>query len=252
MTWNWNERPSKAAVKYLLGGDDPRVVYAIGKYEVTVPGKEREITYRVPSHSPTDPRQTMPNMEITDGEIRIPVTDLVSEVLSRLDPVELAQALWQNVDVRSEFIECMVSRYSQMGINDPDRRAVLRGLKEAVHSAALDRLANRAAAAEFDVSRCAGHWEEIRRINHVLRDLNVTVKRTIWKDGQPAGTEDVLLQFNDRDRAQKNEDGTWTRGVFEVGGQAWNEAREFWRQKVLEEFPGPAESRAENDERALP
>lgn len=244
MSWNWNERPTKAQTKHHIGGDSPAVVYAVGKYEVTVPGEEREITYRVPSHSPTDPRHSMPNMEITDGEIRIPVTDLVSEVLSRIDPVELAQALWQNEDVRREFVECAITQYSQMGIDDQDRRALLRGLKEAVHSAALDCLIHKAASAEFEVCRQAGHWEEIRRINGVLRERNITVERTIWKDGQAAGTEDVLLQFNERDRPVQGDDGRFAPGLFEVGGLAWNEARDFWRRTVLEKFPGPDEGTA--------
>lgn len=238
MNYGWHDRPSKASVKHHIDGDEPAVVYSVGKYDVTVPGDEVAVTYRCPYYSVSmDPRRTLPNMEIADGEIRIPVVDLVDEVLTRLDPVELARALWQNDDVKAEFIDCMVTRWSQQGIDDGDRRKALHGVKEAVHSAALDKLASAAAAMEYAVVREANHHDEVRRINDVLRDLDVRVNRTVWEDGKATGTESVVLQFDSREQREKTEAGNWTYGQFEVGGRVWNEARKFWREKVLEQFP---------------
>ena len=237
MNWNWNERPTKATVKYYIGDDDPSTVYSVGKYEVTIPGAEVEVTYRVPYHRQTDPRSAFPNMDVTDGEIRIPVTDMVDEVLSRISPVELAQALWQDEDVKSEFMSCLVTRYNQMNIGDADRRKFVECVKEAIHDKALDRLASTMAKLEFEMDRRAHFFHEISRINETLRNLGVKVDRGRCDEDGNWVTEQVLLQFNELDRPTKDESGSFTRGELEVTGKAWDEARAFWRDEVLKRFP---------------
>ena len=239
MSWGWNDRPTKAEVKHLIGGEKPAAVYRIGRYEVTVPGAELDVTYRSPYDRQTDPRSTFPNMEVTDGEIRIPVTDMVDEILSRIEPVELAQALWQNDDVKREFMSCLTTRYSEQGIGDADRRKFIADVKEAIHDKALDVLASTMAKLEYEMDRRAQHYHEIIRINDVLREHDVKVGRS-RKDG--AGewfTEMVPLQFDQLDRAPKNDSGGFTRGELEIGGKAWEEARTFWRAEVAKRFPLP-------------
>jgi len=235
--FNWNERPSRATVKNFIGGDCPAVVYKIGQYEVTVPGEESEVTYRVPYHRQTDPRSAFPNMDVTDGEIRIPVTDLVDEVLSRIMPVELATALWQNDEVKDEFMSCLITRYNQMNIGDADRRKFLAGVQESVHDKAIDRLASTMAKLEFEMDRRAHYFHEISRINATLRDLDVKVNRGCTDDAGEWIIKPVLLQFNELDRPTRDEDGSFTRGELEVAGKAWDEARAFWRDEVLKRFP---------------
>lgn len=242
--FGWNERPSKATVKHHVGGEAPAVVYGVGKYEITVPGDEVEVTYRVPYHRQTDPRATMPNMEVADGEIRIPVTDLVDEILSRIEPVELASALWQNDDVKAEFMSCLATRWSQMGLDDGDRRKFLADVKEAVHDEALDRLASAMAKLEYEMSRRAHFYQEIQRINETLRNLDVKVNRGRTNEAGEWVTEPVLLQFNELDRPTKNEEGGFTRGELEVAGRAWDEARAHWRDEVLKRFPVQPETEA--------
>ena len=236
--WNYNERPTRAKAKCSIGGDCPAVIYSIGQYEVTVPGSEEiEITYRVPYHRQTDPRSTFPNMDVTDGEIRIPVTDLVDEVLSRIAPVELAQALWQNDEVKDEFMSCLATRYNQMNIGDADRRKFIEAIKDAIHDNALDRLAATMAKLEFEMSRRAHFFQEIRRINETLRNLDVKVNRGRTNDAGEWVNEPMLLQFNELDRPVKSDDGSFTRGELEVAGRSWDEARAFWRDEVLKRFP---------------
>lgn len=237
MNWNWNDRPTKAIVKHYIGGDDQGTVYSVGQYEVTIPGPEVEVTYRVPYHRQTDPRSAFPNMDVTDGEIRIPVTDMVDEVLSRIAPVELAQALWQNEDVKSEFMSNLVTRYNQMNIGDSDRRKFIEGVKETIHDKTLDRLASTMAKLEFEMDRRAHFFHEISRINETLRNLDVKVNRGKINDAGEWVTEPVLLQFNELDRPTKDESGSFTRGELEVAGKAWDEARAFWRAEVLKRFP---------------
>lgn len=235
--FGWNDRPSKASVKHHIGGDEPAVVYGIGKYEVTVPGDEREVTYRVPSHHRTDPRSALPNMEVTDGEIRVPITDLVDEILSRIEPVELAVALWQNDEVKAEFMSCLSTRWSQMGPGDPDRRKFLADVKEAVHDKALDKLAGAMASIEHDMNRRAHYWQEIQNINRQLAELDVRVNRGRTNEAGEWVTEPVLLQFNDLERSTKDENGKATRGELEIAGKSWNEARAHWRDEIDKRFP---------------
>jgi hypothetical protein len=241
MSWGWNDRPTKAEVKHHIGGDTPAVVYKVGRYEVTAPGDEIEITYRDPYHRQTDPRSTFPNMDVTDGEIRIPVTDLVDEILSRIEPVELAKALWQNEDVKAEFMACLTTRYNESGIGDGDRRKFLAEVKEAVHDKALDRLANTMAGLEFDMDRRANQYHQIGRINDTLRELDVKVSRGRKNDSGEWVTEPVLLQFNQLDTSTKNPEGGFTRGELEVAGKAWEESRAFWRTEVAKRFPTPVD-----------
>jgi hypothetical protein len=109
--YGWNDNPTKAKLKHFIGGDQLRAVFEIGEFEVEVPTTATEndepiepaVTYRSKYRHTTDPRATLPGLEIRDGQIRIELTDLVGLVLSRLEPADLARALWSNADVRQEI-----------------------------------------------------------------------------------------------------------------------------------------------------
>jgi hypothetical protein len=221
MSYGWNERPTKATVRHFEGNADGSVVatiYEIGKYQVRVPGSQVEVTYTVPGgYRDSNPRQTLPNMEITDGEVRIPITDFVEEILTRLSPVDLAKSLWENQEVRDEFMVCLVESFGSF--SDADRRKFLHEVKEAVHSKAIDTLHNKMSSIEYDLSKRSFFYHQINDINAMLHDNEC--KRF---DGTP-----IRLGHEDNDP------------VFKIGGTNWNEARDFWRQRVEELFPGPEE-----------
>jgi hypothetical protein len=239
--YGWNERPTKATALHHIGGDTPATVYEIGRYRVTVPGDERAVTYTVDYHEATDPRKVLPNMVIADGNIRIPVDDLVGAALARLEPVEIARALWQDADVKAEFIDCMSERWTQGGVDDGDRRKLLQKIKEAVHSVALDKLANAMAKAEYEISRRAHFYDEVRRINETLRELDVRIQRTRRQDDGSFTAESVVLQFDERDRGSD--------GDLAVGGRSWTEAREYWRGEMLRtHFPAPTDADSPSEE----
>lgn len=243
--WNYSERPAKADVKRLIVDGEPKTVYEVGKYLVTVPGSETEVTYHCPRYGmETDPRKTFPNMEVCDGEIKIPVADLVDEVLSRVQPVELAQALWSNEDAKAEFMYCLVTSYNEQGIDDADRRKFLAGVKEAVHCKSIDDLARRMASVEFEYNRHANYYDQVRRINNRLRELDVKVLRSVKGENGEWRQEAVLLQFDSRDTSWKDESGNFLRGELEVGGKSWEEAREFWRTEILKKFSLPQKEKA--------
>lgn len=214
--YGWNDRPSKAEVAHEIGGENPATVYRIGKYEVAV--RADGVTYCVPSwHTSSDPRRTLPNMEISDGEIRIPVVDLVGEVLARLDPVDLARELWTNDEVKAAFMEALVSRYASDSLGDAERRAFLHGVKEAVHDVGQGRAIDLLQSLENRASQRWSVWQEIGQANAALEAADAK-----WPDGTPMRL---------RDPSNEPE--------FKIGGASWNEARDHWREALVAMFPGP-------------
>jgi hypothetical protein len=237
--YGWNERPSKASVKHLIGGDKPATVYSVGQYEVSV-GADGEVTYKVPYHRPTDPRNVLPNMEIADGEIRIPVSDLVGAALARLDPVELAQSLWTNDEVRAVFIAELGRRWGD-SFTDADRRKALFVIQEAVHSQAVDKLAGEMAEQER-AAREAVHTQYRRR---EFRDWLRSVEETLQSYPEALEAARVRNGFGKVFLADEEESD------FSIGGKHWNEARSFWRAEVLKQFPMPPEPVEATDSDAL-
>jgi hypothetical protein len=200
------------------------------------------IEFRVPAGTPVtrdtqrshrgvngDPRSTLPNMEICDGALVIPIADIVDEIIARADPVDLAEALWQNSEVRARFVECMSERYTEAGVDDEDRRSLLAKVGAVVHGQALDKLADAMVGLERDAVRRAAYWQQVRGVNDTLRNHDVRVSRSVKNDDGTWGTELVLLQMQLDPEAEN------------IPGRAWNEAREFWRKEVLRQFPMPAE-----------
>lgn len=262
--YGWNQSPVKGKLKHFLGGENPRAMFEIGEYQVEIGTvktgtdergndqyAEPAVTYRSKHRHETNPRETLPNMEVADGQIRIELTDLVGLILSRLDPVDLARTLWQNDDVKAEFMSLLVTRYNESGLGEAERRKFLNGVTEAVHSKALDRLATTMAKIEFETDRISNFYAEIRRINEVLRAKDVMVSSDVWDDVSKKHERRLVpLQFDEREH-KRDANGNHTRGDLAVGGRGWEEAREFWRKEVLKQFPMPeATSEPANAEEA--
>jgi hypothetical protein len=213
-------------------GEDVYVEHrAYSSVEFRVPAGTRVTRDTQRSHRGVngDPRSTLPNMEICDGALVIPIADIVDEIIARADPVDLAEALWQNSEVRARFVECMSERYAEGGVDDEDRRSLLAKVGAVVHGQALDKLADAMVGLEREAVRRAAYWQGVRAINDTLRDHNVRTPRSVKNDDGTWGTEHVLLQMQIDPEAEN------------IPGKAWNEAREFWRKEVLRQFPLPAE-----------
>lgn len=211
--YGWNDRPTKAEIKYSVGDGDggtTATVYKIGEYLVTVPKNGDDLTYKSEYRHTTDPRHTLPNMDIANGEIRIPVSDLVGEVLKRLEPVDLARELWQDDDVKAHFIDMFVQRY-ESGFSDEDRRNFLFKVREEVHNKRLDDLAKTMHSIEYDLSKRSFFYHEVNSVNDWLREKGYEVR----------------LKHHDDDPN------------YRISGKNYNEAREFWREQVIKQFQGP-------------
>lgn len=214
-------------------GEDVYVEYrAYSTFEYRVPAgtpvtrEHKSRNYRTTN---SDPRSTFPNMEVTDGSLVIPITDIVDEIVARAEPVDLALALWQHDEVRAHFIECAAERYSQGGVGDGDRRLFLAKVQHVVHSVALDKLADAMTGIERETIRKSAYYQEVARINDTLRNLDIKVSRSVKNDDGTWGSELVLLQMRVDPDAEM------------VSGKGWQEAREFWRKEVLRQFPLPAQ-----------
>ena len=249
MSYGWNSAPTKAKFT-LFSGDAAVFEIGYGAYEVSVPVPADRpddfdppaVTFKTPRRQHRDVKALLPNMDVDGDTLRIPVTDLVPLILDRLDPVDLARALWNDDDVKAAFMDCLVTRYNEQGIGDNDRRKFLAGVKEAVHAKALDALANAMSSAEYHINRASNFYDQIRQINAVLRERDIRVDRHVWNDTtRDWETSSVVLQFDEMQH-KRTADGLSVYGDLAVGGRGWEEAREFWRKEVLKQFPMPPAS----------
>lgn len=238
MNYGWYEKPTKIDVKNFVGGESPAAVFDLGQYQITVhgftPENTPDITYtRYNRYKSGDPRKTFPNMEVTEGVLRIPVEDIVGEMLSRLDPVDLAKTLWNdNGEVRAEFMNCMTDHY-ESGITDADRRAFLVGVKADIHDRRADSLQKAFSESEYNFSRSVFFWDQVQRANDQLARAEQMVRQALGQpvEPEPDQAAEVFtlprLRDDNREPSQK------------LFGTNWVEARDHWRDKVAEIFPRP-------------
>jgi hypothetical protein len=221
MSFGFMDRPTKA--RQITKGETP--TYEVGRHTVTV-HPDGSLTYSSNSYRSADPRKTFPNMEVTDGKLEIPIEDMVDLILTRIDPVELAESLWSHEDVRAAFIETFTDHYR--GVFTPaERRAFLSEVKEAIHSPRLDELANSMRDMEHNLSIRFQYWQQVENANRILRDLDVNM---------PSGSP---MQLQNLERS----------GDLEFGGTLWNEARDWWRAEMLKQFPIPKDEEEDDVER---
>lgn len=216
--YGWNDRDSAIERRHAIGNEDGTIkssVFEVGQHTVTIDGDIESIRYRRTYGQSTDPRRTLPNMEIADGEIRIPVTDLVEETLRRLDPADLARALWsESEEVRAAFMDCMRERY-ESGITEADRRAFLASVKEAVHAPSLDALNSKLNGLEYAARNTTHFSHQIYELNNYLRQREIK------------GYDGETLQIRAPDADPD----------FKIGGTHWDEARDYWRAETAKLFP---------------
>ena len=213
----WNDRAMKLEHKgSVKSGDGPiRQTYACGKYTIEIQSDDEvEVSARVPRYGHSENM----DLSVSDGEIRIPVAEMVPVILSRLEPAEIAQELWSDDSVKAEFTELFVERYGS-GFSDADRRGFLAEVKESVHSKALDDAISKLQSLERRYGEKWFFYHEIHRINDALADGGYKDR-----DGSPL-----------RMRHSPDDD------AFSVGGKTWVDARQHWQETLTEMFLPDAE-----------
>jgi hypothetical protein len=219
--YNWENKPTKAEVKYTARDSDEgplTSVYSVGKYDVSV-HPDGSVTYM--SDRNTGPGANMPEVVVDFDEIRFRIEDFVPLILSRLEPVELAEHLWRDQDTRDQFMHFMTSQYNDPEFSDDDRRAFLSSVKATVHNEALDKAVNRLRAMECEFAKAHNYRNQMNRINRHLEVMNVR------------GHDGKLTQF-DMFADIHNP-------FLKVGGEAWEAALEYWRGVVAKVFLAPEE-----------
>ena len=212
MTFSFTDRPAKLQPKHILGGERGAKVYAVGRHTVTV-YDDGEVTCQQDRYE-GDPRRTLPNLEIIDGQIRIAMEDLIDEILARIEPEELAVSLWANDEVKDRFMDALSERFSQGNVGDADRRKFLDKVKEQVHDKALDGLTAAMAKMEYTISTGWSCWREVDACNEWLAYNDIRDA-----DGNPYRLKNP--SFNDQ---------------FKIGGPTWNEARDHWRHEIRQQL----------------
>lgn len=204
--YGWNEKPETSQ---LSSTQVEGKTYSIGSYIVNVTD-DGIVTHRRANERPTSLTHVLPNMEINDGQLTIPITDFVGEILKRLSPAELAVALWSDEDVRARFADEFVNGWNS-DWSDDDRRKLLFGLKESVHNVALGKLTDDIASMEWHNSQRYYHRTHTTYVNDWLRNNGLSLSIPYEKEPED----------------------------FKVGGKSWNDARDYWRETVLRSFPSP-------------
>lgn len=165
-------------------------------------------------------------MSVSNGEIRLPIEDLLDIVLARVEPVEIAEALWADRDVRDRFVECLHNQYASDHVNDATRRQFLALVQEEVHSKSLSRAASAASSIEHDRSCNWYFWDQISQLNTAFQSWAERARKVhpdiepfdpaAWPVMDPAHSPD-----------------------FKIGGKTWEEAREHWRARLEQLFAHP-------------
>lgn len=185
------------------------------------------------NRSDTNPRQTFPNLTVVDGEMRLPMSDIIDEIVSRASKEDLAHALLEDPDVRQNMIYGLSERYSYEGLDDKDRRLFIDKIKESIHSTALDKLVDTLHLLE-SAARNKAYSVHIKYDygNHyqsVLDDIDLFYDSGVLLDGMSVSEWIKIRHGNPSMFNYMDKD-------YEIGGKHWNESRDFWRNKVIELF----------------
>lgn len=238
----WGNRASLLSPENTSNGER---TFKVGGYSITVPNDPDAPAKVASLYNRWGSRENpMPNMSFSEGEMRIPIEDLVDLILRRVPAEELAEGLWRDETVRERFVYCMVNRYAGP-VEDADRRKVLLGLQVEVHAKAVDRA--------------------IERLNEIESNLRAKTNRSRWEQAQlghysmvytmytRAITKLEELSKSDADAVKSYTVLTTPEGLKayvdegtdpvtrESAGAEWRESRDFWRRKLEESFPEPTE-----------
>lgn len=165
------------------------------------------------------------NVTIGDGELRFPLEDLVPLILERFAVRDLAEMICADQEARSAVLDALAHRYNEMGIGDSDRRYWIAKTKESIHDKALDTLTY-----------------SMTRIEHAVAQLGYRAMADIAYEN--------VLRHELRERGIPHEEAFAARypvsqalvdlkpyvDTVGSGKDAWEAARDFWREQTLALF----------------
>lgn len=220
----WSREPRKFQVHHEEAG---KPVWQVDGVYVSVDGDE--LSVRQTSANPSPELR----IEVFNGELRIPLEDLVSQVLDRLEISELATMICSDAEARKGVIDALSSYYNEMSVEDEDRRRWLHGVKEAVHNRKLDELVTAMTTIERSVSQMGYramsdiHYDNV--LAHALMDAGLE-RADSFRTAERYEPSKHLVDFK-----------PYVDRIGYGGGDAWNDARDFWRAQITALFPVIAE-----------
>jgi len=241
----YNDRPSTLKVDHeIQNGDRKGTVHSLNDFNITVWG-DGEITAQRKHYVSTDPGKHFPNMTVSDGSINFPIEDLVSFVLDRVTPEELADGIMADDEARAGLVYKMSERYASPGFEDDDRRAFLTKVQAQVHAKSIDRAIERLNAREtgercredyyrwrgVELGHYRGLYERYTEALHELREAGKLDDAGVLRRKSQHTPPDQLAEY-----IKQNRDPVVTESV----GPQWYESRDYWRAKLLRFFPEPS------------
>jgi len=221
--------------------------FDVGSHTVTIPtDPDQPILTAHKYRSWSSPKDNpIPNMHFTDGEMVIPIEDILDLLLRRVPADELAEGLWKDESVRRCFINNLLQDYGS-SIDDDERRMVLDKMQKPIYAKSLDRAITRLNEIESNL-RAKSHrnrWEQAQYghytgIYTAMRELQLYIREKFNLGEEEIPWAAKMERFMTPERF-----GEWIKDAAdpvtqESVGQSWTESRNFWREKLLEAFPEP-------------
>lgn len=245
----YQDRPSTLKVEHeIVNNDRKGTVHSLNDFQITV-WEDGEVTAQRKYYAKSDPQSTFPNMTVTEGQINLPIDDLVEFILAKITPYELAEGIILDDEARSALFDKMAERYNDPGFTDVDRREFLTKVQQQVYAIAVDRAVERLNKAEEghrtrdDYYRWKkveiGHYRGLYEFAARLVDRTDTFREEF---AQCHTHPDKLLAWLDERRDPS---------VMESIGPQWHESRDYWRKRLEEFFPEPKYEAPEIDTRNM-
>lgn len=240
----YNDRPSSLKIDHEVDTNGRKgTVHSLNEFDITV-WEDGEVTAQRKYYTKTDPGKHFPNMSVSDGSINFPIEDLVSFILARISPEELADGIMNDDEARAGLVYKMAERYASPGFEDVDRREFLTKIQQQIYAKSVDQAIERLNAHETaNRSRAdyyrwkaveLGHYTGLfERYREALDELREAGK--LDDDGVSGRLMRHTSPENLAGYIKENRDPV----VSESVGPQWYESRDYWRAELLKHFPEP-------------
>lgn len=234
----YQDRESTLKVDHEITINDRRgAKYSLNDFDITV-WADGAVTAKRKYYTSSSPNKHFPNMTVEDGAISLPIEDLVSFILERITPSELADGIIGDDEAREALVHKMSERYSSPTFLQGDRRAFLTQVQQQVYAEVLDRVIERIHNAEAN-KRSQDDYYRFKAIEiGWYKGLYEHALRLV--EGSPEKTRALTECHSSPDQLaayiKENRDPI----AMESVGPQWHESRDFWRKKLMELIPEPA------------
>jgi hypothetical protein len=240
----YNDRPATLKVDHETQiGERKGTVHSLNDFDITV-WEDGEVTAKRKYYTNTDPGKHFPNMSVSEGSINFPIEDLVSFILDKITPAELADGIMADDEAREALVEKMSERYASPEFTDKDRRAFLTKVQQQIHAVSIDRAITRLNGLEqnarsytdqyrwrdVELGHYRGLYDRYTEALYELRESGKLDDEGVLKRKALHTSPEKLAEYIGSNRDPM---------VKESVGPQWSESRDYWRTELLKFFPEP-------------